>query len=354
MLFRRLATVLLVALSVSAFAEPVPIVTGDRLEAFQPQLAVAPSGTIHVVFGVNDAIYHARSTDGRTFGKPVKVGQLEKLALKMRRGPRVVATDTVVAITAISHASGGLHGWTSADDGATWKSAGELNSVPKSAREGLHAMAGNGKGLVALTWLDLRNGGMELWSRVSHDGGLSWAPETRVYSSPEGHICECCHPSVAIGPKGEIAAMWRNWLGGSRDMWSTVSTDAGKTFAAPQKLGSGTWKLAGCPMDGGGLAFDPRSTLSTVWRREGAVYSAGLGGAETLLSETASQPVITWCDDNRVIAYESNGEIKVQIGDGAPRSFGKGRSPAIASNAGGRCFLAWEGPEGRLLLESLR
>ena len=354
MLSHRLATVLLIAFCVSAFANPVSIVSGEKLEAFQPQLSIAPSGTVHAVFGVDDAIYHARSSDGRTFSQPVKVGQLEKLALKMRRGPRVVSTDSVVTITAISHASGELRGWTSTDDGSTWKSAGALNSAPKSAREGLHAMAGDGKGLVALAWLDLRNGGMELWSRVSPDGGLTWAPETRVYRSPDGHICECCHPSITIGPKGEIAAMWRNWLSGSRDMWATVSTDAGRTFGESQKLGTGTWKLAGCPMDGGGIAFDPESTLTSVWRREGTVYVAGLSGAESLLSATASQPVVAWCGDDRIIAYESKGQIMVQTDDGAPRSVGNGRSPAIASNAGGRCFLAWEAVDGRLLIEPVR
>lgn len=122
-------------------------------------------------------------------------------------------------------------------------------------------MDGNGRGAVFVTWLDLRDGGTELWSAVSPDGGATWGDNTRVYQSPAGHICECCHPSAAMDGKGRVAVMWRNWLGGSRDMYAAMSDDYGKTFAPAQKLGSGTWKLNGCPMDGGAITFDADGRL---------------------------------------------------------------------------------------------
>jgi hypothetical protein len=337
----------------SASAEPVMIAPKELRDALQPQIAVAPSGKVHVVFGAGNTIYSTSSTDGRTFRPPVKVAQLEKLALRMRRGPRIVATDGVIAITAISHTTGTLHGWASTDGGSSWKESGALNTAAKSAREGLHAMAGDGLGLVALTWLDLRSGSTELWSRVSRDGGKSWAAEARVYASPDGHICECCQPSIALGPKGEIAAMWRNWLGGARDMWAAVSTDGGKTFPQPRKLGTGSWPLKGCPMDGGALAYDATGVLATVWRREGTVYSASSGAAETLLAASAQQPVLARGKSGMVIAYEKSGEVMLTTAGQPPKSIGKGRAPALASNAAGVCYLAWEGANGGLFLERL-
>jgi len=336
-----------------AFAAPVPLAPKDLRDALQPQLAVAPSGKVHVVFGAGNSIYYTGSADGRAFGAPVKVAQLEKLALRMRRGPRIVATDDVIAITAISHTTGTLHGWTSTDGGMTWRDNGALNTVAKSAREGMHGMAGDGRGIVALTWLDLRSGGMELWNRVSRDGGRIWEAEARVYASPDGHICECCHPSVAIGPKGEIAAMWRNWLGGSRDMWAAISTDGGKTFPQPQKLGTGSWPLKGCPMDGGALTYDSTGALATVWRREGSVYSATPGAAETLLAASAQQPVISRGKSGMVIAYEKGGEVMLTTAGQLAKAIAKGRAPALASNAAGVCYLAWEGADGGLFLERL-
>ncbi len=69
----------------------------------------------------------------------------------LRRGPRIVATDEVIAISAISHEDGDVHAWTSSDGGATWKESAHINDIPESAREGLHAMAADGKGSVFAT-----------------------------------------------------------------------------------------------------------------------------------------------------------------------------------------------------------
>lgn len=187
------------------------------------------AGKIHVAFGKANAVYHVASAEGgRTFSKPVKVAELPKLALGMRRGPRISATDKVIAITAISHDEGDLHSWSSNDRGTMWRAAGNVNDTRKSAREGLHAMAGDREGNVFVTWLDLRKG-TELWSSTSHDAGVSWGANALVYQLPDGHICECCQPSAAMDAKGRVAVMWRNWLGGSRDMYAALSSDRGKT-----------------------------------------------------------------------------------------------------------------------------
>ncbi len=80
-------------------------------------------------------------------------------------------------------------------------------------------------------------------------------------------MCECCHPSVAISTSGHVAIMVRNNLDGNRDMDVTRSTN-GVTFAPATKLGTGSWALNACPMDGGAIDFD-RSDIVTTWRREG-------------------------------------------------------------------------------------
>ena len=228
-----------IAAAATIAAAPVEIIPPELRGAVQPQIAVAPSGRIHVVFGKDNAVFHTTSPDGRAFSAPVKIGELDKLALRMRRGPRITATDKLVLVTAISHADGNVHAWTSADTGKTWKESGPLNTTPKSAREGLQALAGDGRGLVAAVWLDMRGKGTEPWCRVSRDGGATWGAEVSIYQSPDGHICECCVPTVAISPTGEIAAMWRNWLGGSRDLYLATSRD-GRTFTTAQKLGTDT------------------------------------------------------------------------------------------------------------------
>ena len=343
-----LALIASFAVSFSAApAAPVRVVSEAAPPAVQPQIAVAPDGAIHMVFGRGSGVYHTRSADGRTFSPAVKVGELEKLALGMRRGPRISATDKVVAVTAISHADGMLHAWISADGGATWDAGSPINSAPNSAREGMHAMAGDGRGTVVVTWLDLRNKGMELWSRVSRDGGLTWRPEVRVYASPDGHICECCQPSVGIGPRGEIAAMWRNWLGGSRDLYLATSRD-GRTFSPAQKLGTGTWKLNGCPMDGGSLAFAPGGNWLAVWRRERAIFATEATLPESQLAPNAVQPVVGFAGTTRLKLWEANGALMLQRGAETPVRFAESAASAAIVGEREAAAVVWESGEGEV------
>src|SRR5215207_2341920 len=92
--------VLILPLSFSyATAAPVEVTSPDLAGAIQPQVAVSDAGAIHVVFGTKDigGIFHSVSLDGgRSYSKPVQVGTLPKLALGMRRGPRIAVSDKTV------------------------------------------------------------------------------------------------------------------------------------------------------------------------------------------------------------------------------------------------------------------
>lgn len=336
-----LAIVLVLTSCRPLLAAPVEVTTPELRGAVQPQLAVAPSGRIHVVFGKDNIIYHTASEDGRKFSTPVKVGVLEKLALKMRRGPRVTATDGVVLVTAISHADGNFHAWTSTDAGKTFRETEPVNSVLKSAREGLHAVAGDGRGKVAAVWIDDRTGAMQLWGRFSKDGGVTWGEEKNVYSAPHGPICPCCHPSVSFAPSGEVAIMWRNSLAGSRDMHFSTTSDDGQTFSPARKLGEGTWKIDGCPMDGGGIAADPEGNWITVWRRETQLFESEVGGPEQRFG-FGRQPVIGFAGKDRVVVWEQNGPLMLKRGDEKPLQLAApGASAAIVGGADS-AIVAWE------------
>lgn len=144
-----------------AFAAPVEVIPADFVGAIQPQIALGADGRIHLVFGQGSSLFYVTSKDGTTFSTPARVATLEKLALGMRRGPRIAVSKNLLLITAISHVDGNVHAWTS-PDGANWQEQRALNQVPLSAREGLHALAGNGQNRIGLTWLDLRTGKMSL------------------------------------------------------------------------------------------------------------------------------------------------------------------------------------------------
>lgn len=335
---------LLPAFTLPLFSAPVLLTP----EGSQPQLAVSPSGHAHIVYGTRKdaAIFHAASADGgKTFTDPIKIGNLPDIALGMGRGPQIAATSDSVLITAISHKDGMIHLWQRENGaGGVWKEQSAINDTPGSAKEGLHSMAANGAGKVAVVWLDGRSGKTEIWISTSDNSGKKWAGNTMVYRSPDGTVCECCRPTVAVGEDGRIAVMWRNWLEGSRDMYVSEIAADGVGFTKAKKLGSGTWKLKGCPMDGGSIAFGKDGKIETAWRREKSSFTSKLESTEILVSENAVRPLIFPAANGSRVFYESKGNVLMSDSDSKdPKVIAKDATfPSAALIPGKGIILAWE------------
>ena len=290
-------------------ANPVLIASGEGLQSpRQPQAAITADGSVHLVFGVGDEVFHCRSLDGgESFDQPKMAFRADNLSLGMRRGPRIAETKDALTVTVIGGKlgkgrDGDLVAWRSTDRGATWSGPARVNDSADSAREGLHAMASSPEGSVWCAWLDLREKRTEVYAAQSIDGGATWSRNILVYRSPDGNVCECCHPTIVAGDDA-VHVMFRNSLAGNRDMYVTTSKDDGKTFLPAKKLGEGSWKLDGCPMDGGMMAVGPKDSLISVWRRDGEVFSIAshdsrersLGkGEQPWIARSTTGPVIVW------------------------------------------------------------
>jgi hypothetical protein len=199
----------------------------------QPQIAYDSSGVIHVVYGLGKEIFYVQSKDsGKTFSKPSSVVKLADLMCGMRRGPRIALNGKTILVTA---PTANLLSFVSTDDGKSWSKENMVNDQPKSAREGLHDVVAIPNVGFFATWIDARNGAGEIWGAFSKNG-IQWKNRI-VYQSPDGSVCQCCHPSVAVSPSGELTVMWRNSLKGSRDMFYAKSSDNGVTFCEGAKLG---------------------------------------------------------------------------------------------------------------------
>ncbi len=269
----------------------------------QPQLA-SEGDAVYLACGEANTIFVSSSPDGgRTFGTLTTVARVPALSLGNHRGPRVAVAGDAVIVTAIAGTLGGgkdgdLMAWRSADGGRTWSPAVKVNDVDGAAREGLHALAARGSTVVT-AWLDLRGKGTQLYASISSDAGRTWSRNILVYQSPSGTICQCCHPSLAITEAGEILAMFRNALDGHRDFY--LARGKAGEFGAPQKLGTGSWTLDACPMDGGGVGASG-GDVTTVWRREQTVYLDTPGQPESVvgdgvnpaLATSARGPVVAW------------------------------------------------------------
>lgn len=320
----------------------------------QPQLAIDSQGVVHVAFGANNDVLYARSEDqGRTFSEPVRLDTVRVLSLGMRRGPRIAVSGEAVCISVIGGKQGkGRDGdillFRSVDQAKSWDGPVVVNDEPDSAREGLHAMAAGLSGELTCAWLDLRNGKTEVFASTSVDGGKTWAKNVLVYRSPDGSVCECCHPTIAYAPDGALHVMWRNSLMGKRDMYHAVSRDRGKTFGKAERLGRGSWSLGHCPMDGGSLAVLADGRIATTWRRDKTVFffrgdqagEAELGpGEQPWMAMTRQGPAIVWLRKRRgaLLLREPGSDTTIELAQAAG-------DPVIA--AGGPkndlVIVAWE------------
>ncbi len=333
--------------------------------AHQPQMAVNRS-VVALTFGAGKGIYYSASADsGKTFSEPVKVSEGEIVPLTRHRGPRIAFSGSTIVISAVAgrtlmegpHAhglpsDGDLIAWRSTDGGQRWTSGVLINDAPGAPTEGLHSLAADGKGNLFAAWLDKRGGhGTNIYGARSTDGGLTWSKNVLIYQSPEGTTCECCHPSVAIDSGGQILVMWRNWLAGSRDMYLARSGD-GTTFSLPEKLGTGTWKLNACPMDGGGLVVS-KGRIVTAWRREHEIFLASPGEKETGIAQGTDVAITAgkggvyaiWSTPTAVQALLPGKTEPIAIGP-------KGSFPNIVALPNGHALAAWE-EEGKIVVHPI-
>jgi hypothetical protein len=191
-----------------------------------------------------------------------------------------------------------------------WKNRGKINDLERSAPEGLMGIAADKKDNFAAVWLDNRtNNRNQIYFSSISGKAVRWSKNSLVYQSPDGHVCECCKPSVSVQGSA-IAILFRNWMNGSRDLYLLRSSDRGKSFTEAQKVGMGTWKLNGCPMDGGGIAIDRHNVVHTTWQREGFVYYCKPGEREINVGKGRACS-IAGTTDHTIISMQNKDTVKL-------------------------------------------
>ncbi len=263
----------------------------------QPQVTVDSKGLIRLVYGEKDKIFFSTSADnGKTFSPPQLVGQIFEMHLGMTRGPQLASSKDFSVVTAIDK-SGNIHSFKLSHNSGKWQKLTNVNDAQGSAPEGLMSIDADDQNNFYAVWLDLRENKKNNICISSLTSNSGWAKNKFAYTSPEDHVCECCKPSIAVKGKN-VSIMFRNWLRGSRDLYLMSSANGGKTFSAAQKLGTGTWQLKGCPMDGGSVTIDTNNEVRTAWQREGQVFYAEPGKPEQRMGDgrhvDMSENIITW------------------------------------------------------------
>lgn len=302
-----------------------------------PSVAKDRSNIIHVVYGSGDSIMYVMSKDGKSFTTPSLVSVLPGLFSFAMRGPQVAVSSRGLIITACTK-EGNIYAYTRlAKD---WTRPVMLNQQAGSAKEGLMALSAD-RNIVFATWLSVNiPKGQKLMGIRSADGGRTWSKNLLVYASPDQSVCECCKPSTVV-KQDKVYVMFRNWLNGNRDLYITTSFNGGHTFKSASKLGQGSWKLSGCPMDGGGLAVNQTGDVRTVWRREATIYSASPGETEKSLGE-GRNCTLEIINGNSIYAWTQNGEMIIALPGGIKKNIGKGSLPQLKAVNDNLLFCVWE------------
>jgi hypothetical protein len=151
--------------------------------------------------------------------------------------------------------------------------------------------------------------------------------------------------------RGRLTVLWRNSLDGARDMYVATSTN-GKTFDEPRKLGSGTWQLNACPMDGGAIAALPKDQLATVWRRDKSIYLSLVGDKRERLLGPGEQPSIAATSQGAFIVWLTKRGSNLQLlkpNDTSPIALAEHASdPVIATSPVNKApvVAVWESRRG--------
>ena len=330
-----LISMLLWAVLADASVKDAPIGKGQM-----PALLQDVKGNIHLVYGSGDSLLHATSADkGKSFSQPELIKVIDGLAANATRGPQVAITKAGLTVIASTDA-GNIWSFTKNSKGK-WSKGSRVNDVDSVNLEGFVDVASDGASNLFAVWLDLRgNQRNKLYGARSSDGGNTWTRNIKVYESPDSTICECCRVSVAM-KENNVFVMFRNQLYGNRDLHLITSTDGGQTFGTADKLGTGTWALKGCPMDGGALTLDPLGNVHTVWRRESKIYSCEPGKPETEIGE-GKGCTIENVNGKNVFAWVQNGEVVCKLPDGTIKRLAKGNSPVLLATGNNEVLCVWE------------
>ncbi|WP_420146749.1 sialidase family protein [Spirosoma sp.] len=306
-----------------------------------PAVATDPVRGAHVVYGKGNAIFYTTSPDGNRFSTPVQIDSLVGLHLGASRGPQIAATAKSVVITAIDKLG---NVWAYSLNRATgqWQPKVRVTDVPDVAKEGFVALSAGTGNVYNAIWLDLRKDNHnKIVGARSADGGRTWSANQVLYQSPDGTVCECCQPSVVSQGK-HVSIMFRNSLGGSRDMYLMQSKDGGLTFGKAEKLGEGTWTIKACPMDGGGLFVAKDGTITTVWRRENKLFKARQGQTETEVGEGKNAKIVSTKKGDYVVFQQAGQVMAVVPGEAQPKMIASGGYPKVALLSDARILCLWE------------
>jgi hypothetical protein len=190
----------------------------------------------------SSGVMTSRSTDnGATWSAPVSAGTFgagdDTWALEAAGGTWLAVFTSLDDLGGTIGSDPDIFSVRSTDGGVTWSTPVVVNSdavTDGSSSESDVKIAGDGGGTWITTWTE----GVLVYATTSTDDGITWSPVTTVYAGTPGETAD--RADVATDGLGRWVIAWSRdetpALTSDKDVFLTLSDDAGTTWSSPIKL----------------------------------------------------------------------------------------------------------------------
>ncbi len=281
-------------------------------KSYLPAIATDSSNTLHVVWQDDTpgtfAIYYKRSTDGGITWSPSQrltwtsgTSGSPAICVDSSDNLHMVSYDTTPGNSEIYYGK-------STDGGTTWPTGQRLTW--NSGLSAGPAVGVDSSDNLHVVWQDNTPGNMEIYHKMSADGGATWTTGKRLTWIPGDSL----GPAIAIDSSGNLHVVWFDGPPGGNQIYYKNSTDGGTTWTIGQRL---SWTSDGSA--GPAVAIDSSGNLHVVWYW----YDYTPGKAEIYYKKSTDGGT-TWTRSQR-LTWNS----------------GDSYSPAIAVDSSGNLHVVW-------------
>lgn len=291
----------------------------------QPQVAVDRNGTVHLVYFKGDPaagdLYYARSKDGLTFSKPIRVNSVAGSAVAVGniRGARVALGRRGLVYVVWNGSAKGVNPghvpmlYTRLMPGSD-DFEPQRNLIQAAyGVDGGGAVAADRQGDVYVVWHAALPGSQgeaarRVWVAKSSDDGKSFRPERVAWNEPTG-ACGCCSLDAYADATGKLYILFRSATNVvHRDMYLLVSNDRGATFTGKD---ISKWNVGACVMSSEAFTQGTGGVLA-AWETEKKIHFGFVQPGDTTVRDSVAP------DDGKNQKY-----------------------PALASGVDGSFLVAW-------------